>query len=317
MIGVAVDNMSGCLLPILRLALLLLFHINVLATANADRESESGKPIVFSASNAGSITGLDFPGSAAVKTTMRFKFTNPHNDGLPIYGAGGRGVTYIWRAYPRQQEGYYTAFFWGNDDGQNNLNTFLWKRINDNSTRAADTYYGAHPYPRRSNRSLHDWEISIEQNDYVNGQVVYDRWYTQTLRVWSVANNRKFHEFYWDLPKTDSRHVVSRVSPASWGNINPPVPALTWGDAPWAPGKEVWKGILRGIQIYSGLLSMTDILREASNPLSTSVGAKNIWYLNLNPTPTDISDKSGRGHNPVWVGNERPALYIGRILSLK
>jgi hypothetical protein len=62
---------------------------------------------------------------------------------------------------------------------------------------------------------------------------------------------------------------------------------------------------------------MTDILREASNPLSTSAGAKNIWYLDLNPTPTDISDKSGRGHNPVWIGNERPSLYIGRIPSLK
>ena len=73
-------------------------------------------------------TGLDFPGSAAVpnSTTMRFKFTNPQNNGLPIYGPGGNGLTYIWRAYPRQQSGYYTAFFWGNDDGQNNLNTFLW-----------------------------------------------------------------------------------------------------------------------------------------------------------------------------------------------
>ena len=66
------------------------------------------------------VTGLDFPGSAAVSTTMRFKFVNPHTNGLPIYGPGGNGVTYIWRAYPRQQAGYYTAFFWGNDDGQGN-----------------------------------------------------------------------------------------------------------------------------------------------------------------------------------------------------
>ena len=283
----------------------------MLATANADNASEFGKPSVFSHFNARSITGLDFPGSAGVKATMRFKFTNPHNNGLPIYGVGGRGVTYIWRAYPRQQDGYYTAFFWGNDDGQNNLNTFRWKSINGNSTREADTYYGTHPYPRRSNRSLHDWEISVEEEDYVNGQVVYDRWYTQALRVWSVAN-RKFHEFYWDLPNTDPRHLVSHVSPGSWGTINPPAPALTWGDAPWAPGKEVWKGILRGIQIYSGLLSVTNILREASNPLSTSAGTNNIWYLNTNPTPSDISDKSGRGQNPVWVGNERPGLYVER-----
>jgi hypothetical protein len=303
--------MSGYFVPILPLVLLLLVHINMIATANADNPSESGKPSVFSPFDPRSITGLDFPGSVGVKATMRFKFTNPHNNGLPIYGVGGRGVTYIWRAYPRQQDGYYTAFFWGNDDGQNNLNTFRWKSINGNSTREADTYYGTHPYPRRSNRSLHDWEISVEEEDYVNGQVVYDRWYTQALRVWSAAN-RKFHEFYWDLPNTDPRHLVSHVSPGSWGTINPPAPALTWGDAPWAPGKEVWKGILRGIQIYSGLLSVSDVLREASNPLSTSTGTNNIWYLNMNPTPLDISDKSGRGQNPVWVGNERPALYMKR-----
>ncbi len=43
--------------------------------------------------------------------------------------------------------------------------------------------------------------------------------------------------------------------------------------------------------------------------LSTVAGAANFRYLNVNPTPTDISDKSGRGHHPSWVGSERPALY--------
>src|SRR5207253_6151976 len=63
------------------------------------------------------ITGLDFPGSNNGVATIRFKFANPQDNGLPIYGPGGAGVTYIWRAYPRQQPSYYTAFFWGNDDG--------------------------------------------------------------------------------------------------------------------------------------------------------------------------------------------------------
>jgi hypothetical protein len=40
------------------------------------------------------VTGLDFPGSAAVSSTMRFKFTNPQNSGLPIYGPGGAGVDF-------------------------------------------------------------------------------------------------------------------------------------------------------------------------------------------------------------------------------
>lgn len=239
--------------------------------------------------------GLNFPGSAAVSSTMRFRFLNP----LAIYPA-----TYIWRAHPRQQAGYYTAFFWGNDDGQGNLNTFLWTGDGD-----ADSYYGAHPYPDPPpHGKIHNWEISIERQDFVNGPVVYDRWYTQALRVWSDGSS-KHHEFYWDLPNTGSEHRVTRTSPATWGNTNPPVPALTWGDAPWAPGNEVWNGILRGIQVYSVDLSLADILSEASTPLSTAAGAVNIWYLNLNPAPDDILDKSGRGHHPEWVGEERPALW--------
>jgi hypothetical protein len=225
---------------------------------------------------------------------MRFRFLNP----LPIYPA-----TYIWRAFPRQKAGYYTAFFWGNDDGQGTLATFLWKGGN------ADTYYGAHPYPNPApSGTNHDWEISVEQSDFVNGGVVYDRWYIQALRVWSDAGG-KHHEFYWDLPNTDAAHKVVETSPITWGNTDPPVPALTWGDAPWNPGNEVWNGILRGIQVYSTDLSVTDIWSEANSPLSTSAGIANIWYLNLNPTPSDITDKSGRGHNPAWVGNERPSLW--------
>jgi hypothetical protein len=250
------------------------------------------------------VTGLDFPGSASVNTTIRFKFSTPQDNGLPIYGPRGAGVTYIWRAYPRQQAGYYTALFWGNDDGQGNLSTFLW-----GADGGADSYYGAHPYPQSPpTGNTHFWEISVEQQDYVNGPVVYDRWYTQALRVWSDASG-KHHEFYWDMPNTDENHRVLHISPTVWGNVNPPAPALTWGDAPWAPGNEVWNGILRGIQIYSTKLSLEDIQSEARTPLSTAAGANNIWYLNMNPTPSDISDKSGMEHHPSWVGNKRPALY--------
>ncbi len=245
-------------------------------------------------------TGLDFPGSARVSSTMRFKFTNP----MPIYGEPGSGVTYIWRAYPRQQAGYYTAFFWGNDDGKGNLDTFLWDGA------AADSYYGANPYPNPPpNGSAHNWEVSVEQADYQNGVVEYDRWFIQALRVWEASNGKKHHEFYWDLPHTGRAHRVTRISPANWGNKAPPSPTLTWGDAPWAPGNEVWNGMLRGIQIYDGLLSVSDVIAEACSPLSTEEGRASIWYLNLNPTPKDISDKSGKGHDPVWVGRKRPSLY--------
>jgi hypothetical protein len=67
--------------------------------------------------------------------------------------------------------------------------------------------------------------------------------------------------------------------------------------------------MLRGIQIYSAGLSLSDVLSEVRAPLSTVAGMTSIWYLNLNPTPLDISDKSGRGHHPEWVGRERPGLW--------
>ncbi len=239
--------------------------------------------------------GLDFPGSAGVRQTMRFRFRNP----LAIYPA-----TYLWWALPRRQAGYYTAFFWGNDDGKNDLRTFLWTDSGD-----ADSYYGAHPYPRpRPKGTDHDWEISVLQHDYVNGAVEYDRWHRQALRVWADASG-KYHEFYWDLPLTDFNHRVVFKAPRNWGNRMPPAPALTWGDAPWAPGNEVWHGVLRGIQIYNRCLSVGEILRESARPGSTAAGARSLWYLNTDPTPEDISDHSGRGHHPEWVGPERPSLW--------
>ncbi len=239
--------------------------------------------------------GLDFPGSAAVRKTMRFRFLEP----LAIYPA-----TYLWRAYPRQQNGYYTAFFWGNDDGQDDLRTFDWT-----PEKTADSYYGAHPYPQPPpHGSEHRWEISVLQRDLLGEKVSYDRWHTQAMRVWA-SRLGKHHEFYWDLPHTDDAHRVSFTTPATWGNNMPPVPALTWGDAPWAPGNEVWNGILSGIQIYSACLSVQDVLAELAEPGSTNTGRRSLWYQNLRPRPDDISDHSGRGHHPHWVGPERPGLW--------
>lgn len=238
---------------------------------------------------------LNFPGSAGVRRTMRFRFLAP----LKPYPA-----TYIWRVFPRQQSGYYTAFFWGNDDGLDNLKTFLWTPDGD-----ADTYYGAHPYPQPPPAgSRHRWEVSVVRRDLLGSEVVYDRWYTQALRVWASPLG-KHHAFYWDLPRTDRHHRVTFVAPPTWGNRRPPVPALNWGDAPWAPGEEVWCGLLGGIQIFEACLPISDVLAEAAHPRSTPLGNKTLWYENLKPDPTQMLDTSGRGHHPSWVGPERPTLW--------
>ena len=226
---------------------------------------------------------------------MRFRFTQP----LAIYPA-----TYIWRALPRRQSGYYTAFFWGNDDGLNDLRTFEWTRQG-----TADAYYGAHPYPQPPpSGDNHRWEISILQDDLLGAPVAYDRWHVQGFRAWPSSLG-KHHEFYWDLPLTSAPHRITVTAPAHWGDAQPPRPALTWGDAPWAPGKEVWHGVLSGIQVYEACLSVDEMMQEARLPGSTRNGRQSLWYLNTVPTPTDISDHSGRGNHPEWVGPERPTLW--------
>jgi hypothetical protein len=58
-------------------------------------------------------------------------------------------------------------------------------------------------------------------------------------------------------------------------------------------------------------LSVPDILREAREPTSTTAGSAHIWYLNTDPQPDDIADRSGREHHPEWVGDERPTLWSG------
>jgi fibronectin type 3 domain-containing protein len=255
-----------------------------------------------------SAAGLDFPRNDQVADgqTVRFKFTNPHQRGLPIYGPGGHGVTYIFKVMPKPQAGYYTTFFWGNDDGNGNLNTFFW----GSGPTGADTYYGAHPYPDSASGqgTTHKWSIAAQTADWLGAPVDYNRWYTQAVRVWADGSG-KHHEFYWDLPSTDSSRRITHTSPNSYGNTNPPAPTLTFGDAPWSPGRELCSCVLRGIQIYSSLLSLEDIQAELASPMSTPAGSASIWYLNLNPTPTDIADKSGRGNHPQWVGTQRPGLW--------
>jgi hypothetical protein len=195
---------------------------------------------------------------------------------------------------------YYTTFFWGNDGN------FAWDRGN------ANTYYGAHPYPTPAPAGPGQWEISVNSNDYVTGsEVVWNRWYTQAFRAWRESASLTHHEFYWDLP--DTGKVITRpVGDPNWARRNPPKPAIVMGQAPdvdgasWGgyDGWEEFNGIIRGIQLYSGLLSVAEIQAEIDAPMSTPAGQKHIWYLNRNPRPRDVGDKKGTGtpHDPSWQG---------------
>ena len=221
-----------------------------------------------------------------------------HNP-FPIYDA-----TYIFRVYPRKKTSdayrYYTTFFWGNDG------TFIWDGGN------ANTYYGAHPYPIPAPTGPGQWEISVYSNDYVTGsEVQWDRWYTQAFRAWRESPSITRQEFYYDLPDT-SKVITKTIADPDWAKKNPPRPAIVMGQAPdlngvsWGgyPGWEEFDGTIRGIQFYSGLLSLDEIQSEITAPKSTANGQKLIWYLNVDPRPSDVTDKKGisPAHNASWSG---------------
>ena len=247
--------------------------------------------------------GLEWPGDGAVRRMLYW--SNP----FPIYPA-----TYVFRVYPRKKivpsnspTGYYTTFFWGNNG------PFAWDGGN------ANTYYGMHPYPVPAPNGPGQWEISVFSNDYTTGtEVTWNRWYTQVIRVWRSDAQTTHHEFYYDWPDT-TKVLTHTIQFPTWASANPPNPAIVIGQAPdlcgpppcstgqsWGgyPGWEEFNGIIRGIQIYSGLLSLSDIQSEISAPQSSAAGQSLIWYLNLNPRPSDVTDKktTGAPHNPAWAG---------------
>jgi hypothetical protein len=250
-------------------------------TAYECRESLSVAPSQ-AAPPAGTISGLEFAGNNGSWDDIRFRFTGSAL--LPMQPA-----TYIWNLLPRQQSGYFVTFFHAPETLPN-----------------SNSFYGAHPYPTGG---THKWEVAANFGDYTtdangnNTTVQWGRWHTQALVV-SASGSNSVLTLYWDLPDTSKKIIatVPALRPAS-GQV------LSFGLAPWAISNERLKGVLRGIRMYSASLSIADIISEANSPLSTTAGSAGVWYMNMNPTPNDIGDKSGRGHHPAWAGSGRPALW--------
>jgi len=232
--------------------------------------------------------GLDFPGTESAESSISFQFVDPHLNGLPMWGPEGRGVTYIWKAFPRNQSGYFTTFFWGN------AGNFFW------GGQGLNNHYGAHPFPTTDGR--HRWEISAggdtDGQNFIGDYVEYERWYTQVLRVWEDEDGKKQHQFYYDWDSQDSEKVATYTSVGDCGSSN-----------------EIYNGVIRGIQIYNNTLSLDDIQNEIDSPKSTTAGEESVWYLNINPRANDLADRSGNGNNPTWVSDARPDDYWDGVVA--
>jgi len=236
-------------------------------------------------------TGLDFSGN------WNFTPGNQQTPNTPMFGWNAANfvgstnpfaaypATYIWRAYPRDQDSFwsmlfhadYTAVFTG-----------------------TERYYGMHPYPNPPDLGPATWEISSHGGDVLGQAVTLNQWYTCVAVVFTGAPDDN-EDFYPLWPDTTTGHIANNAAIKS----NAASPAIIIGDAPWNRGFEAPNAILRGFQFYDTNLSLTDIQSEIDNPGSV----RTPWYINLDPTPNDISDKSGAGHNPAWLDANRPALW--------
>ncbi len=250
----------------------------------------------------GLLTGLDFPGNVNFpsKSPSAILTWNQARSGaapMPAYPA-----TYIWRAYPRANNNFLQSYW-----------TFLfYARYETTWTQGevpCHTYYGFHPWPDRETNMEHKWEIAgyCDDRTATSGAqgvpVGYNQWYQQVATAELVGNN-EVYTYYFNWPNTTTG-VVQWTHARALSMVSDP--AIIIGDAPWNQGKEIPNAILRGYQFYDVVLTPAQIAQEIASPGSV----RTPWYLNLNPTPTDVADKSGNGHNPAWVGSVRPGVWTG------
>lgn len=262
------------------------------------------------------ITGLDWDGSGTVRRMLYFPSPPP------IYN-----LTFLWKCFPRLQVNtrsdgnrYYAGWFWGNNG------TFIW------NGGGAGTYYGAHPYPTPAPAGNGKFEISIYSSDFVTRDdgsapfVTNDRWYSQCFVASRLNASDTHHKYCVDLPSvaTANTITVDITGDSAWAATNPPSPCICIGQAPnfggvsWGgyPGWEEYNGIQRGWQVHVGVLTQAQFLALAPLDYNADVlaqcailGISAPWFLNMNMTPTDVTDKSGNGHHPSWDGAGRPTLW--------
>lgn len=262
--------------------------------------------------SAATLTGLDWDGTAPGRRMLYW--SSP---------PAAYSMTYLFKVYQRNQvtnradtSRYYTTFFHGNNGA------FVW------GGSYANSYYGCHPYPIPEDAGDGKWEISVDAGDLTTRDdgsapyVVNNQWYSQAVIATNMGGSNRRIKFYIALPSVATVNTLTYNS--SNGYTTPPTPAIMIGQAPDNGSGQSWGGysgweeqnaIIRGIQIYASALTEAQVLALSALDTDAAVLAYcatqslTPWYLNMNPTPTDVTDKSGSAHHGSWAGTFRPALY--------
>ena len=211
-------------------------------------------------------------------------------------------ATYIWKSYPRPNFNFFQIYW-----------TYIfyikYETTWTQGEPPAHSYYGFHPWPDRETNMEHKWEIASFGDDRTllesGGQgapIDYNRWHTHVATAELIGSD-EVYTFYFDWPDTSTSKIIKWTHAQALTMVSDP--AIIIGDAVWNRGREAPNAILRGFQFYDAVLSEANIAAEIANPGSF----RTPWYLNLNPTPDDVTDKSGNGHHPAWIDANRPGLW--------
>ncbi|HKP96481.1 MAG TPA: hypothetical protein VJ385_12055 [Fibrobacteria bacterium] len=241
--------------------------------------------------------------------------------------------TILWQWVGRDQNGFFAVAWHANNDG-------TWHGYSQ--PEYSPMYeFGTHPFPYRAEAGISSDGQATYPSDYKSGNIqymeiagliaagrdflaspgpgsayrfvpghVYKQARTCRVIVGGPNNGKLEHLFYVDLP--DTTKVIRQVAPSGWPTPNAPV--FRFGASPWtgngSSNSETPNGILRAFKMFPALSTADMLAESASDQVNTPATANPPWYINVNPTPTDVSDKSGAGHHPVWANSNRPSLYV-------
>jgi len=252
------------------------------------------------------ITGLIFPGNFVAGGDIALDWTT---------GWDRLNHTSIWQAKFDQQSGYYA---------------WEWEVFTDNAWHSNDGTkhgeFGCHPYPTDGNvngqgyssgtgpgGTVHYFEIAnggdkISDPPGSPKQVIKGQWYTQAKTCETVGSDY-VHKFYPDLTR-DPGYALTWVIPT--GSFEASPMKHRNGASPWTPAgsgnQECPSGTFRFFLKYTRALTITEILAKTGLS-SNDTTDPDRYYSNINPTPSDVTDKSGRGHDPTWATGNRPTLF--------
>lgn len=248
--------------------------------------------------------------------------------------------TAIWRYNPVQQTGFYAVAWHSVNTGTWDGGEYSWgTHPYPDATGSVDAG-GRRENGTGSSGTVHYWEqagLGIA-DDFLASPggsagtlVVKDRWYVQVRKVRVVSGGPNDglveHIFIPDLLGNPSFVIQQWFYTL---NDNPPIavsgdlpgpagstPAFYFGASDWTASgtanDETPSGKLRGLQLYDAWLDDADVALEAANQYSnspvTANGIANVWYFNQDPIPSDVTDKSGAGHNPTWANANRPSQW--------